>query len=190
MPVSVSRETQTDRYVALLLRWGAAVSLVSSRENTDVALRSLIDGCLAIVPHLPPGIDRLTDLGSGQGFPAIPIAIATGLRIELVEADRRKAAFLTTAMAELGLSGTVHPQRIEAARLAPAQCITARALASVEDLIGLTLPLLAENGCGLFLKGATAAAEVATVPPNPRLRIELLATNRPPATLVKATKLG
>ena len=141
------------------------------------------------MPHLPAGVDRIIDLGSGQGFPAIPLAIATGLPIEMIEADRRKAAFLTTAIAELGLSGVVHRMRIEDATLAPALCVTARALAPVDVLIKLAAPLLARDGCGLFLKGAAAAAELLDVPPHPSFQVELLGTDRPPTTLVKVTKL-
>ena len=188
--MSVSRETKFDRYIALLLRWGAKLNLTSARNRSDAALRDLISSCLTIVPHLPQNLDRLVDLGSGQGLPAIPLAIELDIRVELVEADRRKAAFLTTALAELDLKGTVHATRIEATSLTPARCVTARALASVADLVDLALPLLAPDGCGLFLKGPAAAAEVASLPNNRFLRVELLPTGQPPTTLVKVSRLG
>ena len=179
-----------ERYVALLQRWGATINLTSSRASSATALHDLIDGCLCIIPHLPNGIARLIDLGSGQGFPAIPLAIETGIAVELIEADRRKAAFLSMAMAELGLDGAVHPSRIEAMQLAPARCVTARALAPVVDLIGLALPFLTSGGCGLFLKGAMAPAEIGDVPCGLPVDIKILPTNRPPTSLVKVTRLG
>lgn len=187
---SVSRETKLAHYVSLLQRWGSTLNLTSSGRRTDAALRGFIDDCLCIVPELPRRLERLVDLGSGQGFPAIPLAIATDAAIEMIEADRRKAAFLTIALAELDLNGVVHRGRIEATAIAPAACVTARALAPTADLIRLALPFLALGGVGLFLKGPAAADEVQTLNITPGVAVELLPTSRPPSTLVKVTRLG
>ena len=188
--VSVSRETKLEQYLKLLQRWGGKLNLTSARTATADALRELIEGCLCVLPHLPANLDRVIDLGSGQGFPAIPLAIETGVAVDLIEADRRKAAFLTTALAELGLVGTVHATRIEETTLAPARCVTARALAPLTKLIPLALPFIAPDGCGLFLKGAAAAEEIEALADHPNLDAQLLATARPPTALVKVSRLG
>ena len=187
--MSVSRETRHATYLSLLERWSATVNLTSSKTSA-ASRRDLVADCLCIVPHLPSGLARLIDLGSGQGFPAIPIAIETGVTIEMIEADRRKAAFLTTAMATLGLRGAVHAMRIEAALRPVASCVTARALAGMGELITMARPFLAPGGTGLFLKGATVAEELRSIPPAADLRIELIGTARPPSMLVKVTLLG
>jgi 16S rRNA (guanine527-N7)-methyltransferase len=82
--------------------------------------------------------------------------------VHLVEADRRKAAFLATAAAELGLPHvTVHPTRIEALRLpGPAGIVTARALAPLPRLLGYAAALLADDGVALFPKGRRVDAEL------------------------------
>ena len=188
--MSVSRETKLSRYIELLQRWGATLNLTSAARSSRPALTELIKDCLCIVPHLPPQLTRLIDLGSGQGFPAIPLAIETGVAIDMIEADRRKAAFLTTAMADLGLQGRVHAARIESTTIAPAACVTARALASVSSLISLAMPFLTSDGCALFLKGPAAKTDIEALGYTSSARIELLMTSRPPSTLVKVSLLA
>ncbi len=156
---TVSRETQLDQYLELIARWGARVNLTSAGDRSR--LRRHIDDSLAIVPYLPRGLTRLVDLGSGQGFPAIPVAIETGVLIDLIEADRRKAAFLTTVLATLHLPGSVSASRIEVTELPPAGCVTARALTRLNRLAALARPFLAPGGVCLFLKGPEAAVELA-----------------------------
>lgn len=185
--MNVSRETLFASYLELLQRWGGTLNLFSAQSGSLANLRKLIDDCLCVVPHLPADLTRLIDLGSGQGFPAIPIAIATGVTIEMVEADRRKAAFLTTALTQLGLSGQVHTTRIEATSLAQAQCVTARALAPLPRLIPLAKPFLAPGGCALFLKGPDAHAELGASAADRDISVEIVPTARPPSTLVKVT---
>ena len=188
--MSVSRETKLEAYLELLQRWGSSLNLTSARHSSCAALRSLVDDCLCITPHLPSRLDRLIDLGSGQGLPAIPLAIETGIAIELIEADKRKAAFLTTVLASLNLQGVVHASRIEATQLPPARCVTARALTSLSGLATLAHPFLAPDGYGLFLKGPAALSEIGRLAAEGRYNVELLATTRPPSTLVKLTPIG
>ncbi len=158
--MSVPRETLYDIYIDLLTRWGGALNLTSKRDAGIERLRLHIADSLSVVPHLPRGLTRLIDLGSGQGFPAIPIGIETGIAVEMIESDRRKSAFLTSALAKLGLRGKVWPTRIEQTRAPPAQCVTARALAPVAILADLARPFVTADGICLFLKGPSAQAEL------------------------------
>jgi 16S rRNA (guanine527-N7)-methyltransferase len=182
----VSRETKLESYLGLLERWGRTVNLTSGRDRGR--LRDHVDDSLTLIPHLPSDLDRLIDLGSGQGFPAIPIAIETGVAVHLIEADRRKAAFLTTALASLDLRGSVSPTRIEATVLPPARCVTARALAPLIWLTTAAGPFLVEGGFCLFLKGSGAEAELAAAELI-GARGEII-SGRPPTCLVKLTRLG
>ena len=150
--MSVSRETSFELYRDLLVRWSGALNLSSSGDSDAQGFSRHIEDSLRLVPHLPVGLTRIIDLGSGQGFPAIPIAIRTGITVDLIESDRRKAAFLTTALATLALPGKVVQSRIEVAILPKAACVTARALAPMVRLLALARPFVAPGGCCLFLK--------------------------------------
>lgn len=159
---SVPRETQ-DRlqaYIELLRRWNSTLNLVSKADLLGDLHGRHIEQSIAMIPLIPPGATRFIDLGSGGGFPAIPIAIATGMHVDLVESDHRKAAFLETALATLELSGRVWIERIEASAVLPARCVTARALAALPQLLAYTKPLLEPGGVALFLKGDRLEQEI------------------------------
>lgn len=161
-PESLSSETM-DRlrnYVTLLLRWNAAINLIGRSDAGQVWARHITD-CLRLQPLIPPGTTTAIDLGSGAGLPGLVLAIATDVPFALVEADRRKAAFLLEAARVTAAPVTVHCARIEAIRLAPAPLVTARALAPLARLLDYAQPLLAPGGVCLFPKGAGADAEIA-----------------------------
>ncbi len=185
----VSRETLVADYLALLERWGSTINLVSAGELDRTRLAAYILMGFAVVPHLPPGLDRLIDLGSGQGFPAIPIAIATGIMVELIEADRRKAAFLTTVLSKLKLNGRVWSQRIENTKPGPAACVTAQALAPLPKLIRLAQPHLQPAGVCLFIKGEGAREEIGLAQQSIDCHAELIPLSTPPSCLVKVSAI-
>src|SRR5690242_21035384 len=99
------------------------------------------------------------DLGPGAGFPGLVLALASDVHFALIEADRRKCAFLREAARVTGAPVQIHAVRIESASLRPAPLVTARALAPLPRLLELAAPLLAAGGQCLFLKGANAAEE-------------------------------
>jgi 16S rRNA (guanine527-N7)-methyltransferase len=189
--INVPRETleRLDAFVGLLRHWNRALNLVSRADLQGDLTHRHIAQSLALVPHLPSGLDRLIDLGSGGGFPALPIAIATGHHIDLVESDQRKAAFLETALAKLGLRGTVWNQRIEACTAPAALCVTARALASLPQLLAYTHPLLQSDGIALFLKGDRAETEIAASQNAWRMQLELFDTEPKGSRILKISRL-
>jgi 16S rRNA (guanine527-N7)-methyltransferase len=159
-------DAATDRllaYVALLARWNAAYNLSAVRDPAEMVTRHLLDS-LAILPHVAG--ETLADLGSGAGLPGIPLAIATpGRRVTLVDSNGKKARFLRAAVRELGLANaTVAEQRVEAVS-GTFDCITARAFASLGDMLGLGGHLLAADGIWLAMKGRAADEELTGVPP-------------------------
>ena len=158
----VSNETRLrlDAYVALLGKWTRAINLVSPGDRDALWSRHVRDS-LRLVPLIPDSVDRALDLGSGGGLPGLVLAIATGIPFELVEADRRKAAFLREAARVTGAPVTVRCQRIEAGGVPPARLVTARALAPLPRLLGYAHPLLQLGGACLFPKGAELEAELA-----------------------------
>ena len=102
---------------------------------------------LQLVPLLPEEQTPILDLGSGAGFPGLVLAMATEREVGLVEADKRKAAFLSDAAGRLGLANvTVHAERIERVAIPRVRVVTARALAPLPALLRYAHGLLSPNG--------------------------------------------
>jgi 16S rRNA (guanine527-N7)-methyltransferase len=148
-----------DVFVALLLRWTERINLIAPGDRDQVWTRHVEDS-LQLAPLIPGRPDRAIDLGSGGGFPGLVLAIATGIRFDLVEADQRKAAFLREAARATEAPVTVHAARLEAVALAPARLVTARALAPLPRLLGWAARLLAPGGTLILPKGGDVADEL------------------------------
>ena len=148
------------RFHELLLRWNATLNLIAARDTAVVWDRHIADS-LQLAALMPAGIDRAIDLGTGGGFPGLVLAIATGVRFDLIESDRRKAAFLRTAVLETEAPATVHCCRIEDAVVPAAPLVTARALAPLPRLLPLAARFMADGGVCLLLKGAKVEQELA-----------------------------
>jgi 16S rRNA (guanine527-N7)-methyltransferase len=164
---SVSRETLTDfeRYAALLARWQKAQNLVARGTLDQVWERHFADSAQLLA--LAPDARRWLDLGSGAGFPGMVVAILLkgqeGARVDLVEANARKCAFLDTVRRETGAPARVHALRIEEAanRLeGPFDAVTARALAPLVELLPLIAPFLTVHTRALLPKGRDVASEL------------------------------
>ena len=102
--------------------------------------------------------DKNTDFGSGGGLPGVVVAVlASGegheILLKLVESDQRKATFLRTCARELDVPIDVSTQRVESLPTHCAHTISARALASLDALLGLAAPHLAHAGTCVFMKG-------------------------------------
>jgi 16S rRNA (guanine527-N7)-methyltransferase len=140
-------------YVRRLLERNETLNLTGARDVASVM--DHVRDSLAIVrwvaePHV--------DIGSGGGFPAIPLAIVTGFRMTLIESVAKKAAFLRQIVAELGLRLDVVAGRAEDAGRAEELrshfgSATARAVASVPVVLELTLPLVAVGGVAILQRG-------------------------------------
>jgi len=104
------------------------------------------------------------DVGSGAGFPAIPLAIVLGIPVTLIESNGKKARFLESLFASLALRGAVVAERAEqAARRSDLRdsflAVTCRAVGALSTVAELTLPLLAVNGIAILQRGHVDAAE-------------------------------
>ncbi|HIY72338.1 MAG TPA: 16S rRNA (guanine(527)-N(7))-methyltransferase RsmG [Candidatus Luteimonas excrementigallinarum] len=152
-------------YLALLVRWNRTYNLTAIRDPHEMVTLHLLDS-LALAPHLD-GVARLADLGAGAGLPGIPLALARpGLQVELVESNGKKARFMRQAVRTLGLANaTVHECRAEALDL-PGRfdAITARALATLADIVAVGGHLLRPGGRLLALKGVRPDDEIAALP--------------------------
>ncbi len=149
-------------YVTLLDRWNATYNLSAVRDPLEMITRHLLDS-LAIVPYVRG--DTLADLGTGAGLPGIVLAIiAPARKVSLVDSNGKKTRFLREAVRELALSNvSVVESRVEAVP-GTFDCITARAFASLADMLGWGGSLLAPDGVWLALKGRFPQDELAEVP--------------------------
>ena len=149
-------------YVELLQRWNAAYNLTAVRDPAEMITRHLLDS-LAILPRVHGA--TLADLGSGAGLPGIPLAIAAPEReILLVDSNGKKARFLREAVRKLGLTHTrVAESRVENVE-GTFECITARAFASLGEMLARGGHLLATDGRWLALKGRYPQDELAALP--------------------------
>ena len=101
-------------YIDLLLRWNQKTSLTSVIDPVEI-LRFHFGESLLSVSTVPIRHGRLADVGSGAGFPAIPIRmVCRDVSLTLIESNRKKAAFLAEVARELDLSGVhIHAERME-----------------------------------------------------------------------------
>ena len=163
-------------YVELLQRWNAAYNLTAVRDPAEMITRHLLDS-LAILPHVHGA--TLADLGSGAGLPGIPLAIAAPEReILLVDSNGKKARFLREAVRKLGLTHTrVAESRVENVE-GTFECVTARAFASLGEMLARGGHLLATDGRWLALKGRYPEDELAALPEG--FRVEEIVALRVP----------
>jgi 16S rRNA (guanine527-N7)-methyltransferase len=160
-------------HARLLLAWNEAINLTAVREPGAIAVRHVIDSLAAVnvLARRRVGgaqIRAFLDLGSGGGYPGIPLAAALPVeRVALVDSVGKKAAFLATAVAATGLGSRVEvaSQRAEELARDPRhrerwQAITARAVGGLDELAELAFPLLLPGGVLVAWKRGDIEAEV------------------------------
>jgi 16S rRNA (guanine527-N7)-methyltransferase len=162
----VSRETfaALEEFEALVRRWTPAINLVSKTTIPQLWDRHIVDSA-QLLALSPESARHWVDLGSGGGFPGLVIAIMArelrpDLQVTLVESDLRKATFLRQAAQTLGLSVTIRSERIESLAPMHADVLSARALASLSDLLAFARVHLQPNGVAIFPKGARFQEEL------------------------------
>jgi len=156
-------------YLGLLLRWNRTYNLTAVREPREMVVRHLLDS-LAMHPYVDAIAARggaLADLGTGPGLPGIPLAIARpDLQVALVESNGKKARFLREVVRQLKLANVrVFDCRAEQVE-EPGRydCLSARALGSLAQLIAFGGHLLKPDGRLLAMKGQWPADELAVLP--------------------------
>lgn len=180
----VSRETRErlDLYVTVLQRWNGRINLIGTRDPEAIRWRHIADA-LQLVPLMGAPL-RAIDLGSGAGLPGLVLAIVTGVPFTLIEADRRKAAFLMEAARATAAPVTVVPARIEASRVVPATLVTARALAPLRRLLHLAAPFITLGGVCVFPKGERAEEELTDALTEWQMTVERFASRTAPRSTI------
>lgn len=162
----VSRETFEGliEFQSVFQKWAQRINLVSPSTLPDVWHRHILDS--AQLGRLHPEARHWVDLGSGGGFPGLVLAFLLaerqGASIELVESNRKKAAFLQSVIGQFSLPAHVHARRIEDcwSVIKNVDIVTARALAPLPLLLRLSGPWLKQGASGLFHKGRDYRTEV------------------------------
>jgi 16S rRNA (guanine527-N7)-methyltransferase len=164
-PVSDAVLKRLDAYVALLLQWQAKTNLVAPSTLPHLWTRHVSDSLQLLA--FSPNATTWVDFGSGGGFPGVVLACALadrpGAQVHLVERNAKKAAFLREALRVTGAAGVVYPRDIgDIVDSLPTEidCVTARALAPLNDLLGFAEPVIARGARSLFMKGRDVDAEL------------------------------
>ncbi len=135
---------QISVYLTLLLRWNERMNLTSVRDARQIVSRHF--GESLFLARLLQGSGSLLDLGSGAGFPGLPIQLwHPGLRVTLAESHGKKAAFLREAVRTLRLATEVWGDRAERLREGGYDCVVLRAVDEPERALQTALRLCAPS---------------------------------------------
>ena len=160
-------------HLRLLLAWTPAVNLTSIRDPETAVRDHLLDSLAAVFTLRSRGADALLDLGTGGGFPGLPLAIVLpARRAVLVDSIAKKTAFVAVAIEAVGLGGRASALTARAESLAADDehrerwpTVVARAVADLAELAEIGLPLVRVGGCLVAWKRAPLGAELAAAAP-------------------------
>ncbi|MBL1435764.1 MAG: 16S rRNA (guanine(527)-N(7))-methyltransferase RsmG [Rhodobacteraceae bacterium] len=162
----VSRETieRLEVYEALLKKWNPRINLVSRSTLDEIWHRHFADSA-QLFQYIDKKCTIWLDFGSGAGFPGLVAAAMAkdkrpDMRFILVESDQRKAAFLLTVSNALALNASVVSERIESIPPQNADVITARAVASLDQLLVWSAPHAHKSTVLLLPKGNSYESEL------------------------------
>lgn len=162
----VSRETFEKLliYEQELLKWQSHINLISSHSIKDIWERHILDSAQLSIYCAP--YNRLLDIGSGGGFPALILAILrqndSNFNITLVEKLKKKCNFLQYIISKFNLSAIVQNKKIEDIIdiYSDSEIITSRAFAELSHIINLCEPAFNKGGKALLQKGQNAEYEI------------------------------
>ncbi|WP_144392481.1 16S rRNA (guanine(527)-N(7))-methyltransferase RsmG [Pleionea sediminis] len=174
LSVSEHQLSQFYQIIEMLIKWNKAYNLTAIREPEQMVITHLLDS-LSIANHLNPGV--VLDVGTGPGFPGIPLSILFPERdFFLLDSNGKKTRYLKQLVFEMDFKRvSVLDSRVEEWQPErPFDVIVSRAFASLDKMIGLTDHLLAKNGVWQAMKGEDPVEELAKLPEN----IEVVSIDR------------
>ena len=181
----VSRETlaRLKRYAEMLEKWNRRINLVGRGTIEDLWRRHMLDSA-QLLPLIPQDAGSLVDLGSGAGFPGLVLAICGVKNVHLIEADRKKCAFLREIARETDTPVTIHNKRIEEIESFQADIVTSRALAPLPKLLDMAAPFTKKHSILLFLKGRSADGELTEAAKEWNMRVDQIPSQTDPEGMI------
>ena len=170
LPLGEEAARRMAAHLALVEKWNRVHNLTAVRETGQMVVVHVLDS-LSLLPHLGAA-KRVVDVGTGAGFPGIPLAIARpDATFTLLDSSHKKCAFLEQARAELALDNVdVVCERVEQWR--PTQrydAIASRAFADLGDFVTQSQHLAAPGARFLAMKGVYPYEEIARMPASHRV---------------------
>lgn len=153
------------RYCGMLQEWNQRMNLTAITDDQGVAEKHFLDSLLPLTLWELPRGARLIDVGTGAGFPAVPIKLLRpDIQITLLDSLQKRLTFLEAVCSQLGIQAELLHARAEDAGRDPARrerydVATSRAVAGMDLLAEYCLPLVRPGGVLLALKGSGGAAE-------------------------------
>ena len=154
-----------EKYKKLLVSWNEKINLTAITDDEGIVLKHFID-CLEIVKYIDEG-KKIIDVGTGAGFPGIPLAIMNeSLKVTLVDSLNKRLIFLQEVINELNLKNVelVHARAEEFGQNKKYRekfdISTSRAVANLSTLSEYLIPLVKENGKIICMKASEAEEEI------------------------------
>lgn len=160
-PLDPAQLHHIELYLNLLLKWNARINLTAIRDHDEIVRRHFGESLFAGEQMELEHASTLIDLGSGAGFPGLPMKLlAPHLDVTLIESQQKKVAFLREVVRALDLRNTsVFPGRAEESKL-KARIVTMRAVEKFESILPAAADLVEPNGSLALLIGETQASGV------------------------------
>ena len=159
-----------EQHIALVEKWNRVHNLTAVREASQMVVVHVLDS-LTLLPHLGDA-KRVVDVGTGAGFPGIPLAIARpDIDFTLLDSSHKKCTFLEQVRAELQLSNVqVACERVEQFRPEKRfDAVVSRAFAELSDFVTQSQHLAAPGARFLAMKGVYPFEEIARIPTTHRV---------------------
>ena len=148
-------------YAAELRRWQKKINLTGPSALANLWERHFLES-IELFQYIPTNTKTLLDLGSGNGFPGLVLALMGGdFTTHLIDSSTKKTSFLAYVSRETGAKAHIHNSRIQDVTPFPADIITARALAPLAELLQLAQPFMQKNTELLLIKSRNYQQELA-----------------------------
>ena len=160
LPFSNEAVDKCCKHLFLLKRWSQAFNLSGIKDLNDMVVKHVLDS-VSIVPFLKG--EKIIDVGSGAGFPGIPIAILLpNISFFLLDSNGKKVSFLTEIKSQLQLNNvTIVNDRVEKhVPVSPYDMVVCRAFSSLEKIVLNCSRLVAPNGSVMAMKAALSKQEL------------------------------